>query len=329
MGSRRTDRRVKALLLAGALALAAHLAEAGDSKAGAMIKTVDEVAARGPFSPSWPSLERFEVPAWYQDGKFGIFIHWGLYSVPAFGNEWYPRNMYQQGSPEFAHHVATYGPQATFGYKDFIPGLSAAHFDAPEWARLFREAGARFVVPVAEHHDGFAMYDCSLTEWSAAKMGPKRDVLGELARAVPDEGLVFGLSSHRAEHWWFFDGGMTFDSDVEDPRFAGLAAGLGAVASSLIDGRLGCIGWACGAGSDGSAEGPIAVGGLGIVVVLPWSAHWQEGEAGGKNGPGRHDTDPQRSQRKAESSGITSHCCPPFCAGRPGRNRSSPIPGEA
>ena len=98
--------------------------------------------------------------------------------------------------------------------------FKAERFSAADWARLFKEAGAKFVVPVAEHHDGFPMYDCSLTEWSAAKMGPKRDIVGELSRAVPAEGLVFGLSSHRAEHWWFFDGGMEFDSDVKDPRYA-------------------------------------------------------------------------------------------------------------
>ena len=115
--------------------------------------------------------------------------------------------MYRQGTPEFAHHVATFGPQSKFGYKDFIPQFKAERFSAAEWARLFKDAGAKFVVPVAEHHDGFPMYDCSLTEWSAAKMGPKRDIVGELSRAVPAEGLVFGLSSHRAEHWWFFDGG--------------------------------------------------------------------------------------------------------------------------
>src|SRR5262249_41367098 len=97
-------------------------------------------------------------------------------------------------------------------------GSSAAR----RWAALFKAAGARYVVPVAEHHDGFPMYDCSFTDWSAAKMGPKRDVVGELAAAVRAEGLVLGVSSHRAEHWWFFDQGMTFDSDVRDPRFAGL-----------------------------------------------------------------------------------------------------------
>ena len=165
-------------------------------------------------------LEKFQAPAWYVDGKFGIFIHWGIYSVPAFGNEWYPRNMYKADTDEFKHHVATYGPQSRFGYKDFIPLFKAERYDARQWAALFKAAGAKFVVPVAEHHDGFPLYDYPFTDWSAAKMGPKRDTVGQLAEAVRGAGLVFGASSHRAEHWWFFDQGMTFDSDVRDPRYA-------------------------------------------------------------------------------------------------------------
>jgi len=176
----------------------------------------------GPFEPTWESLRRYTVPEWYLDGKFGIFIHWGLYAVPAFGNEWYPRNMYQQGSREFEHHVKTHGPHTEFGYKDFIPMFKAEKFDPDHWANVFRNAGAKFVVPVAEHHDGFAMYDCGFSDWCAAKMGPKRDLIGELAEAVRKQWLVFGVSSHRAEHWWFLDGGMKFPSDVQDPRYAGL-----------------------------------------------------------------------------------------------------------
>jgi len=184
-------------------------------------ETIAQVVGQGPFRPEWESLQGVGVPSWYVDGKFGVFIHWGLYAVPAFGNEWYPRQMYQQGSREYQHHVETYGPQARFGYKDFIPMFTAERFDADEWAGLFRRAGAKFVVPVAEHHDGFAMYDCGYSQWSAARMGPKRDLIGELAAAVRRQWLVFGVSSHRAEHWWFFDGGMKFDSDVQDPRYAG------------------------------------------------------------------------------------------------------------
>ena len=176
----------------------------------------------GPFEPTWESLEQYTIPEWFKDAKFGIFIHWGVYSVPAFGNEWYPRNMYLPRSKEFAHHVATYGPHSEFGYKDFIPMFTAEHFDAAQWVDLFQQAGAKYVVPVAEHHDGFAMYDTALSEWSAARMGPKRDIIGELAEATRARDMVFGVSSHRAEHWWFFDGGRYFDSDVNDPRYDGL-----------------------------------------------------------------------------------------------------------
>ena len=98
------------------------------------------------------------LPQWYDNIKFGIFIHWGVYSVPGFGNEWYPRNMYLKGSPEYEHHRQTYGPQDQFGYKDLIPLFKGEHFDPQAWAELFEQAGAKYVVPVAEHHDGFAMY---------------------------------------------------------------------------------------------------------------------------------------------------------------------------
>jgi alpha-L-fucosidase len=194
-------------------------AQTYDQKVATALKSVDAKIAQGPFQASWESLKGYKVPAWYLDAKFGIFIHWGLYSVPAFDSEWYPRNMYLADSPVFKHHVETYGPQSKFGYKDFIPRFKAEKFDPDAWAELFRQAGAKYVVPVAEHHDGFPMYDCGFTDWSAAKMGPKRDIVGQLAAAVRKQGLHFGASSHRAEHWFFFEGGMKFDSDVRDPRY--------------------------------------------------------------------------------------------------------------
>src|ERR1700739_4787362 len=140
---------------------------------------------------TWESLSKYKTPEWFRDAKFGIFIHWGVYSVPAFGSEWYSRNMYQQGMPDFAHHVATYGPQSKFGYKDFIPLFKAEHFDPQAWAKPFKQAGASYVVPVAEHHDGFAMYNSQLSEWTAVKIGPHRDVIGELEKAVRADGMHF------------------------------------------------------------------------------------------------------------------------------------------
>jgi len=169
------------------------------------------------FQPDWNNIaQHYQFPDWFRDAKFGIFIHWGVYAVPAFGNEWYPRNMYQKDSKEFKHHVETYGEQTKFGYKDFIPMFKAEKFNADEWAKLFKDAGAKYVVPVAEHHDGFAMYDSELNKWNAVKMGPKKDIVGLLKQAVEKEGLVFGLSFHRAENAWFYNGGMNFPSDVQD-----------------------------------------------------------------------------------------------------------------
>ncbi|HET8841504.1 MAG TPA: alpha-L-fucosidase, partial [Ktedonobacteraceae bacterium] len=133
--------------------------------------------------------------------------------------EWYSRNMYVQDSVAFQHHQQTYGSQTTFGYKDFIPMFKGEHFSPDAWVSLFKQAGAKFVVPVAEHHDGFALYNCSFSSWNSVQMGPGRDILGELATAIRQQGLVFGLSYHRAEHWWFFNGGRAFPSDVQDPQY--------------------------------------------------------------------------------------------------------------
>jgi alpha-L-fucosidase len=191
-----------------------------DVQRATLLKEVDDVNHEGRFRPDWESLRKYEVPEWYKDAKFGIFIHWGAYAVPAFGNEWYPRNMYREGSEEYKHHIATYGPQDKFGYKDLLPMFKAEHFDAAAWAQLFKKAGAKYVVPVAEHHDGFAMYDSGLSDWTVAKMGPHRDTTGELAKAVRAEGLHFGVSSHRVEHNFFLGVGREISSDVNDPQYA-------------------------------------------------------------------------------------------------------------
>ncbi len=191
-----------------------------DTARADLLKKVDSEDHLGPFRADWESLRKYEVPAWYKDAKFGIFIHWGVYSVPAFGNEWYPRNMYVPESPEYKHHLATYGPQDKFGYKDFVPMFKAERFDPAAWAELFKKSGAKYVVPVAEHHDGFAMYDSGLSDWTAAKMGPHRDTTGELGKAVRAAGLHFGLSSHRVEHNFFLGVGRGISSDVNDPQYA-------------------------------------------------------------------------------------------------------------
>ena len=191
-------------------------------KVQTQLNAVDAKIRRGPFQADWSSLAAYRAPDWFRDAKFGIFLHWGVYSVPAFANEWYSRNMYVKGSPAYEYHRAVYGPQSKFGYKDFIPQFTAAKFDPNSWVDLFVRAGARYVVPVAEHCDGFAMYDSGFTNWDAARMGPRRDIVGELEKATRARGLHFGVSSHRAEHWWWYHEGTEYDSDVNDPKYAGL-----------------------------------------------------------------------------------------------------------
>ncbi len=185
------------------------------------LRTIDETIAAGPYDATWESLAQFETPLWFRNAKFGIFIHWGLYSVAAFNNEWYSRNMYIQDKEEFRHHAETYGPHKEFGYKDFIPMFTAEQFRPEEWAALFKESGARYVFPVAEHHDGFQMYRSALSHWNAYEMGPKRDLLGELKQALEAEGLTFCASSHRGEHWFFMGHGQEFDSDIHEPMKKG------------------------------------------------------------------------------------------------------------
>jgi len=172
------------------------------------------------YKATWESIIQHPTPDWFKDAKFGIYFHWGVYAVPAFGNEWYPRNMYIRGSKEFDHHQEEWGPQDQFGYKDFIPMFRAEKFDAEEWVDLFVRSGAQFIGPVAEHHDGFAMWDSQLTDWDAADMGPKRDITGELAEAARKRGLKFMISLHHARKWRHFD--HAFDFDAKDPRYAGL-----------------------------------------------------------------------------------------------------------
>ncbi len=173
------------------------LVVAGCTNAGK--KATEEKPSR--YEETWESLASHnEQPEWFQDAKLGIYFHWGVYSVPAFGNEWYPRNMHFEGSNEYRHHVGKYGTPAEFGYHDFVPMFKAENFDAREWASLFRKAGARFAGPVAEHHDGFSMWASEITPWNVGSKGPQKDITGELVEAIRGEGMKFITTFHHARN---------------------------------------------------------------------------------------------------------------------------------
>ncbi|MBM3855663.1 MAG: alpha-L-fucosidase [Verrucomicrobia bacterium] len=170
-------------------------------------------AAERRYEPNWASLDRRPTPEWFLDAKFGVFIHWGVYSVPAWGKvgeyaEWYWRRIVGDKPKEAVwreFHAKNYG--ANFDYKDFAPQFTAELFDAKQWADLFARAGLKYVVPTSKHHEGFALWpsaEASRTwgrPWNAAEIGPKRDLLGELAEATRARGLKFGF--YYSLYEWF------------------------------------------------------------------------------------------------------------------------------
>lgn len=160
--------------------------------------------ADAPYTADWISLDKHnEAPEWFRDAKFGIYFHWGVYCVPAYGSESYPRHMHELGKKENKHHIETYGDPAEFGYDKFVPMFTAEKFDADQWCDLFVKSGAKFLGPVAEHHDGFAMWDSDVTPWNAADMGPKRDITGELAAAARARDMKFITTfQHARNNLW-------------------------------------------------------------------------------------------------------------------------------
>ncbi len=176
----------------------------------------------GPFEPNWESIKtHYSTPQWFTEGKFGIFMHWGLYSVPARQSEWYVRYIYGGNAGIMNDHVAKYGPLDKFGYKDFIPLFTAEKFDPDAWAELFKKSGAKYVVPTAEHHDGFSLWDSAINQYNAKTMGPKRDLIGDLGAAVKKAGLKYGVSNHSMEHFNFIrPPGAEIKTDLHDPAWA-------------------------------------------------------------------------------------------------------------
>ncbi|MFI6356881.1 alpha-L-fucosidase [Streptomyces sp. NPDC050743] len=180
-------------------------------------------AAPSTYTPDWTSVDQHPpTPEWFQDAKFGIYFHWGVFSAPAYDNEWYPRNMYIAGSAANQHHIATYGDPSVWPYHNFINGAkdltgntvqfapklksAGGNFDPDEWAQLFVDAGARFAGPVAEHHDGFSMWNSQVNEWNSVAKGPKLNLLQLFTTAIRAKGLKLLVAMHHAYHYnGFYD----------------------------------------------------------------------------------------------------------------------------
>ena len=193
----------------------------------AALKGVPAVPA-GPFAETWESIQKnYKDPDWFRDGKFGIMMHWGIYSVPAHASEWYVRYMYggnvlagdRAGNASVVQwHTEHFGPPTRFGYKDFLPMYTAAKWDPDAWAALFKKAGARYVLAPGEHHDGFSNWDSAINPYNAKNYGPRRDLVGDLIRALERAGLKTGVSNHSSIHFDFIP--ALPGSDQYDPKWA-------------------------------------------------------------------------------------------------------------
>lgn len=176
------------------------------------------------FESNWASLDQRDTPQWYHDAKFGIFIHWGVYSVPSWAPtdrgdggvgtyaEWYWRRLFTGDSSYVAFHDSIYGEE--FEYQDFAPRFKAELFAPEKWASLFKEAGARYVVLTSKHHDGFALWPSAESyNWNSADIGPHKDLAGELATAVRGAGLKMGF--YYSLYEWFHP---YYSYDPDDPQ---------------------------------------------------------------------------------------------------------------
>ena len=168
-----------------------------------MISMISQDAMAQYFENNWESLQQYKCPEWFRDAKLGIFLHWGPSSVAAI-DDWYGRNMYIQGHPAYEYHVKTFGHPSRFGFKDLIPLWKAEKFDPDHLVKIFKKAGAGYIVPVATFHDNFDLWDSKYQRWNSVNMGPEKDIVGMWKYAALTNGLRFGVSTHmdRVPSWF-------------------------------------------------------------------------------------------------------------------------------
>lgn len=164
---------------------------------------IDQIIHQGPYKDNWESLWNYTVPDWFKKSKFGLFSHFGLYSVAAYENEWYAMYMYDSETEVYKHHMRTHGHPKEFPYAKFIESFNASKFDAKEWANIIERSGAQYYIPVAEHHDGYQMYKSELSKFNSVDQGPGINFIEELKKEL---NIRMGVSSHRAEHFFFMSG---------------------------------------------------------------------------------------------------------------------------
>jgi alpha-L-fucosidase len=168
-----------------------------------MWSPIPNLAGEGPYEPTWKSLLQYDCPEWYRDAKFGIWNHWSPQCVPEDG-DWYARNMYLQGSSQNKYQIEHYGPPSKFGYKDLCAQWTLLNWEPEHLMELYKKAGAKLFLSLANHHDGFDTWKSKHHPWNAQNIGPHRDVIGTWAKTARQHGLRFGVTVHQARNWWWF-----------------------------------------------------------------------------------------------------------------------------
>ena len=167
--------------------------------------------AAGPFKPDWRSFAQYECPEWFRDAKFGIWAHWSPQCQPEQG-DWYAQHIYEQGSRQYAYHVAHYGHPSMFGYKDICNQWKADKWNPEKMIRLYKSVGAKYFVALANHHDNFDCWDSTYRPWNSVNVGPKKDIVGTWAALARKHGLHFGVTVHSARAWEWFDAAQRSDT---------------------------------------------------------------------------------------------------------------------
>jgi alpha-L-fucosidase len=168
--------------------------------------------AEGPFKPDWSSLTNYQTPEWFRDAKFGIWAHWGPQCEPEHG-DWYARNMYMEGSPDYKSHLAEYGHPSTNGFKDVIHEWKAENFNPDKLLAFYKKNGAKYFMALAAHHDNFDNFNSKYQPWNSVAVGPHKDLIGGWARAARKNGLRFAVSVHSSRAWTWYEPAQGADKD--------------------------------------------------------------------------------------------------------------------
>lgn len=176
-------------------------------------QSLQEQIAKGPFQPDWQSLKQYKTPEWYKDAKFGIWAHWGPQCQPEAG-DWYARGMYQKGSNQYKFHLEKYGHPSVFGFKDVINEWKAEKWDPEELVSLYKRAGAKYFMAMANHHDNMDLFESTYQpNWNSTKVGPKKDIIRGWAKAAKNNDLPFGVSVHATHAWSWLETSQRSDKN--------------------------------------------------------------------------------------------------------------------